>query len=160
MIGYIDGQFTISYISSCYRFCPRSALCLATLMARLPYLTWTPVTGSVQGALCDWLQRWPVPYILYEPLLQVLSKEHSVIGYNEGLFYVRDLGSSNGTFINGTRIRQAVIYLDITLEKHKKYFLTVKLNTVHRSMLQHWTVSYHGNLHVGNLEITTANYIK
>jgi pSer/pThr/pTyr-binding forkhead associated (FHA) protein len=60
-----------------------------------------------------------------------------VIGYNEGLFYVRDLGSSNGTFINGTRIRQAVIYLDITLEKHKKYFLTVKLNTVHRSMLQH-----------------------
>jgi hypothetical protein len=121
VIGYIDGRFTLSYMSSCYRFCPRSTLWLATLMAGSLYLTWGPVTGSVQGALCDWLQWGPFYYILHELLLQVLSKEHSVIGYNEGVFYVRDLGSSNGTFINGTRIRQAVISWH--------YFMETKTNT-------------------------------
>jgi hypothetical protein len=99
VIGYIDAQFT-TYI-------------LHELLSQILY-TGHSVIGYIDG------HCWPVHYILHELLLQVLSKEHSVIGHNEGVFYVRDLGSSNGTFVNGTRIRQAVIYLDITLEKQKQ----------------------------------------
>ncbi len=98
VIGYIDGQYTITFMSSCYRFCPRSTLCLATLMATSLYLTWAPGPGSVQGALCDWLHWWPVHYILHELLLQVLSKVHSVIGYIEDQFTISYMSSTRYRF--------------------------------------------------------------
>jgi pSer/pThr/pTyr-binding forkhead associated (FHA) protein len=38
-----------------------------------------------------------------------LSGVHFEIGYNEGGCAIRDLGSSNGTFVNGTRLEQASV---------------------------------------------------
>jgi len=35
---------------------------------------------------------------------RVLSKEHAVLSYKDDCFYLQDLGSSNGTFINNTRL--------------------------------------------------------
>lgn len=34
----------------------------------------------------------------------MLSKEHAVLVYREGGFYIKDVGSSNGTFVNNVRL--------------------------------------------------------
>ena len=33
-----------------------------------------------------------------------VSREHAVLSWEAGQFWIRDLGSTNGTFVNGTRI--------------------------------------------------------
>lgn len=38
-----------------------------------------------------------------------ISKQHCVLVKTEGLVLVRDLGSTNGTRVNGTRIRRAAL---------------------------------------------------
>ncbi len=35
-----------------------------------------------------------------------LSRAHAAVGYHENGFYVEDLGSTNGTLVNGARIRK------------------------------------------------------
>lgn len=43
-----------------------------------------------------------------------VSREHAVIFYYEGRFYIRDLKSTNGTHINGKRIEQSALnYKDL-----------------------------------------------
>ena len=32
-----------------------------------------------------------------------ISRAHAAIGFEEGAFFVQDLGSTNGTLVNGTR---------------------------------------------------------
>ncbi len=35
-----------------------------------------------------------------------ISRAHAAVGYHENGFYVEDLGSTNGTLVNGARIRK------------------------------------------------------
>jgi pSer/pThr/pTyr-binding forkhead associated (FHA) protein len=55
-----------------------------------------------------------------------VSKLHCVIVKTDGLLLVRDLGSTNGTRVNGQRIRRAALLpndkLDIASVKFKVYF--------------------------------------
>ena len=41
--------------------------------------------------------------VLYCTVLQVLSKAHAMLLYEEGRFMLVDTGSSNGTFVNNIR---------------------------------------------------------
>jgi pSer/pThr/pTyr-binding forkhead associated (FHA) protein len=36
---------------------------------------------------------------------QTLSASHAVVAFRDGGFWLTDLGSANGTFVNGTKIR-------------------------------------------------------
>lgn len=38
-----------------------------------------------------------------------ISQKHLIIWYEDGEWYLEDLGSRNGTYVNGQRIRQEVI---------------------------------------------------
>ena len=40
-----------------------------------------------------------------------VSRKHASIRFQAGSFYLKDLGSSNGTFRNGTRLGQSVVML-------------------------------------------------
>src|SRR5207253_8861482 len=55
-----------------------------------------------------------------------VSKLHCVIVKTDGMLLVRDLGSTNGTRVNGQRIRRAALLpndkLDIASVKFKIYF--------------------------------------
>lgn len=44
-----------------------------------------------------------------------VSKQHCVLVRTEGVLIVRDLGSTNGTRVNGQRVRRAVLVPDDTL---------------------------------------------
>ncbi|MBM4320367.1 MAG: FHA domain-containing protein, partial [Deltaproteobacteria bacterium] len=39
---------------------------------------------------------------------RVVSKEHALVVLREGKYFLNDLGSRNGTFLNGQRISQSV----------------------------------------------------
>lgn len=39
-----------------------------------------------------------------------LSRRHCEMSELDGFIYVRDLGSKHGTFVNGTRVREALVY--------------------------------------------------
>jgi S1-C subfamily serine protease len=39
-----------------------------------------------------------------------VSSRHALIGHDGGRWFVRDLGSTNGTFVNGTRVREAPLH--------------------------------------------------
>src|SRR5438477_11617395 len=39
-----------------------------------------------------------------------VSREHAVIVREEGVYRVRDLGSTNGTFLNGQPVRESVLH--------------------------------------------------
>ena len=41
-----------------------------------------------------------------------ISRAHAAIGYDREQFYVQDLGSTNGTFVNGTRIERQRLKLE------------------------------------------------
>ena len=60
-------------------------------------------------------------------ILQVLSKPQAVLRFSGGKFVLKDVGSSNGTFINNFRLSQAglesdetVIYSDDVLRCRQK----------------------------------------
>ena len=38
---------------------------------------------------------------------QTVSRNHFVVSYENGSYTIQDLGSSNGTFVNGIKITQA-----------------------------------------------------
>lgn len=38
-----------------------------------------------------------------------ISRAHAAFGHDEGGFFVQDLGSTNGTFVNGARERKAAL---------------------------------------------------
>jgi pSer/pThr/pTyr-binding forkhead associated (FHA) protein len=42
--------------------------------------------------------------VIHEP---TISRAHAAVGFREGSFFVQDLGSTNGTFVNGTRRERA-----------------------------------------------------
>ncbi|MFC1960169.1 FHA domain-containing protein [Chloroflexota bacterium] len=44
-----------------------------------------------------------------------VSPEHCLITFHDNRFFVRDLGSKNGTYVNGERIRQANVEVDVPL---------------------------------------------
>lgn len=33
-----------------------------------------------------------------------ISRAHAAIGYDEGIFFIQDLGSTNGTLVNGAKV--------------------------------------------------------
>lgn len=37
-----------------------------------------------------------------------VSRQHAVVSYRDGIFMISDLGSANGTFVNGERLVQGV----------------------------------------------------
>ena len=38
-----------------------------------------------------------------------ISRAHAAVGYHEGGFFIQDLGSTNGTLVNGTRQERAAL---------------------------------------------------
>jgi len=44
--------------------------------------------------------------VIHEP---TISRAHAVVGFAEGSFFVQDLGSTNGTFLNGSRRERAAL---------------------------------------------------
>ena len=38
-----------------------------------------------------------------------ISRAHAAVGYHEGGFFIQDLGSTNGTLVNGTRQGRAAL---------------------------------------------------
>ncbi len=66
--------------------------------------------------------RAPENDIVIENL--AVSRNHAVITWENDRFYLEDLGSSNGSFINGVKVkRNEVVDRDvITIGKHKIYF--------------------------------------
>lgn len=60
--------------------------------------------------------------------LSGISRRHCIFTQKNGHFYVRDLGSKNGTFVNGTRINEQDVKLEnndqITLSKIRLSFIT------------------------------------
>lgn len=69
--------------------------------------------------------------------MQVLSKPQAVLRFSGGKFVLKDVGSSNGTFINNFRLSQAgleseetVIYSDDVLRwREKVYKCGLKVNS-------------------------------
>lgn len=48
-----------------------------------------------------------------------ISRAHAVIGYDEDGFYVEDLGSTNGTLVNGARIERQPLKTDDEIQMGK-----------------------------------------
>src|SRR5438477_560923 len=90
----------------------------------LPFLEHYPEPGEApHRILVDQLpfrigRSMTAQYIIYA---RQVSKDHSEI-YREGMeFRIRDLGSTNGTFVNGQRISQApLVNGDIIHVAHKE----------------------------------------
>jgi len=43
---------------------------------------------------------------------ETISSKHAVISYRDGNFYIRDLGSTNGTLVNGMRLDREILLKD------------------------------------------------
>lgn len=48
-----------------------------------------------------------------------ISRAHAVIGYDDAGFYVEDLGSTNGTLVNGARIARHALKSDDEIQMGK-----------------------------------------
>lgn len=60
-----------------------------------------------------------------------VSSRHAVISYRDGNFYIKDLGSTNGTFLNGVRVINEVLLSDgdwIKFGAYKVVFVRFKRN--------------------------------
>ncbi len=71
--------------------------------------------------------RGNVDIIVNDPSV---SREHAVIWYDDGVYYVQDDVSGAGTYLNGTRIAQACRLIDgdeVQLENTKLVFRTLAL---------------------------------
>lgn len=58
-----------------------------------------------------------------------VSSRHAIITFKEGRFYIRDLNSTNGTFLNGIRLDKEALLSDgdyITFGTFKAIFIQVK----------------------------------
>jgi len=74
-----------------------------------------PVRGRLvigRGSECD--------LILDEP---EMSRRHAVIENSDDGIFLRDLGSSNGTFVNGVQVRDAVLHPDDQIAFDRNRFL-------------------------------------
>jgi len=63
--------------------------------------------------------------------VDTVSSRHAVISYRDGNFYIKDLGSTNGTFVNGVRIDREVLLKDgdnITFGTFNTTFVRFKKN--------------------------------
>lgn len=69
----------------------------------MPYLSWTEGTQLIRHVLEEdcLLGRDPLTCTLAQPSHPELSKTHAQISRYSGIWWVRDLESSNGTFLNG-----------------------------------------------------------
>jgi GAF domain-containing protein len=69
----------------------------------MPYLSWTEGTQLIRHGLQERcvLGRDPLTCTLAQPNHPELSREHAQINRYSGIWWVRDLDSSNGTFLNG-----------------------------------------------------------
>lgn len=82
----------------------------ATFDARLPYLEHYQDDSGVPHRIG--LDSWPfrigrcatANYVIYS---RQVSKEHAEIVHHEDGFKVRDLGSTNGTYVNGVKVQEA-----------------------------------------------------
>lgn len=48
-----------------------------------------------------------------------ISRAHAVIGFDGQVFYVEDLGSTNGTFVNGTHVTKQPLKTDDEIQMGK-----------------------------------------
>ena len=71
---------------------------------------------------------------IYDP---TVSRRHAEITLTNGGVRVRDLGSSNGTFVNGTRVTQSVAADGDVITFGKVAFRVAELTTVQRSADDH-----------------------
>src|SRR5436190_22828932 len=57
-----------------------------------------------------------------------ISRNHAMVSSDNGRYYVEDLGSSNGTFVNGARVKRSEIADRdvISIGKHKLFFYDLK----------------------------------
>lgn len=65
------------------------------------------------GAMCDFVLREGATATIgrssnndIQIAEQHVSRQHAVISYRDGVFFVTDLSSSNGTFVNGERVKE------------------------------------------------------
>lgn len=70
--------------------------------------------------------RAPDNEIVIENL--AISRNHAVITATDGAFLIKDLGSSNGTFVNGSKVQQALLTDKdvIGIGKHKLHFYNAR----------------------------------
>jgi EAL domain-containing protein (putative c-di-GMP-specific phosphodiesterase class I) len=91
----------------------------------VPYLEHFPEGG--EGAHRLLLERFPFTIgrgssTHYCINSRHVSKEHAEIVQVEGQVFIRDLGSTNGTFVNGQRVREAPLFHgDIVHVAHKEF---------------------------------------
>src|ERR1019366_4712862 len=81
---------------------PRSALLSCLLMAKL-LLSTAAAQQAIELRAINSLGRHPNNTI--QLLDKIVSKEHCIVEVRDGRFVLRDLGSLNGTYVNGERVR-------------------------------------------------------
>lgn len=83
------------------------------------------LTGFYEGLEVPLDREWLVvgrgrgaDLVLAEP---TISRAHAAIGYDagEGAFFVQDLGSTNGTYVDGSRTRRSVLEVGAELQMGK-----------------------------------------
>jgi len=63
--------------------------------------------------------------ILYDP---TVSRKHAIIYFNKNNFYIRDLNSTNGTYVNGNKIGSDTVIEDGTAIQTGKTVFMIKLS--------------------------------
>ncbi len=74
----------------------------------MPYLSWVEGSQLMRHAVHEACQlgRDPVACALAQPHLEGLSRVHAAIDKIGGIWWVKDLGSANGTLLNGLELDQ------------------------------------------------------
>ena len=97
----------------------------ASTGASLPFLEFYPESdGPVQVVMCEVFpfrlgRSEPAEYVIYS---SQVSKIHAMIESGAHGYTIRDLGSTNGTFVNGERVTEAPLHNgDIVHIAHKEF---------------------------------------